>query len=102
MPQPPRPRYTVYWTDAEGDHEHEVTITWGDQCRGELEQPRQGITNTMGANLSTLWAWCALVRMGVYSAKFKQFQLDECTGIDDHTEDGTEAPELDPTAPATS
>lgn len=108
MPPFKRPRYTVYVNtpDEALPVAHDVTITWGDQLKAETLQERLGITNTMGAHLATLWAWCALTRTGAYKDKFQPFKLTDCAFIDQHddpdpAEDGDVEAGADPMDPPT-
>lgn len=84
-----RPKYRVYLNppaDAESAEpiEHEVEITHGDNLRGELEANKHGLPSVKDApmNHTTVWLWCALVRLGLYAHDYRQFKLQDLAGIE--------------------
>jgi hypothetical protein len=85
-----RPKFIVFLnadTETGTDEGTEVTVTWADQLRGELEAAKQGIKPGLGLHLTTVWCWCVMVREHGYGK-----------GIDKAGEDD---PAADPTPPAT-
>ena len=99
-----RPRYRVYLnpTDEHPEgRELEVEVTHGDQLRGELEAGKQGLPPIKDApmNHTTVWAWCALTRLGEYRAEFRQFKLVDLAGLEPVRDEDDEhvAPPVDPT-----
>lgn len=94
-----RPKFLVFL--SEDDEGTEVSITWGDQLRAEMEAAKQGIkaAQGQGLHLTTVWCWCAMVRAHGYEGHFQEFkrQVSDHGGI----ESGDEAETVDPTQPAT-
>lgn len=74
--------------------EHVVTITLADQLRGEFEAKKQGIPLDAPINLTTVFAWCAMTRLGLYTGQYQEFINGGC--LDYHNED-TETDAVDPT-----
>ena len=106
------PRYRVLVADPEHpddpEHgvEHEVTILHGDQLRGELEGPRNGLPAMDQAAMHgiTLWIWAALMRTHAIDQPFQEF-LPRMLGFEDAGDDtgalpGEVATPADPTRPA--
>lgn len=78
---------------------HDVDVLFADLMRGELEANKQGIDESLGLHMATVYAWCVLQRTGVLDRStpyvvFKETLLD---GI----EIG-EATDVDPTTAAPS
>jgi hypothetical protein len=95
-----RPKFIVFLnadTETGTDEGTEVTDTWADQLRGELEAAKQGIKPGLGLHLTTVWCWCVMVREHGYGKGFGEFR-QELAGIDKAGEDD---PAADPTPPAT-
>lgn len=105
-----RQRYRVYLNptaedpaDAAAGHvEHEVEITHGDHLRGELEAAKQGLPSVKDApmNHTTVWIWCAMVRLGLYAGPFLPFKLQDLAGIEPVRDEDTGDPavvDVDPT-----
>ena len=98
-----RPRYRVFYKQPTDDEtaeprEAEVTITYADQLRGELEAGKQSLPQITGAtaqNHTTVWVWCALTRLGLYAGDCRAFRLSDCLDVQ-----GLEAEAVDPTPPA--
>lgn len=95
-PPPPlkRPRFHVYLTpaeDPEGDPEYVgmVTVTNQDQLTAESQAKGLGIrAKDEPFHLTNLWIWCAMVRRGDTSDKFRPFtKVMEYRPVDDEDED---------------
>ena len=93
--------YDVYLADGA---EHRVEVTHGDQLRGELEGRKQGLPPLQDApmNATTVWVWCAMARLGLYSADYRQFSRVDLLGFDQARDEHGEpvAGDVDPTPPA--
>lgn len=101
-----RSKYLVYLNPTEENPDPpedgvEVEVTHGDRLRGELEAGKQGLpaVNVAPMNHSTVWLWCAMVRLGLYRADFRQFKLVDLAGLEPvKDENGEPAVEdVDPT-----
>jgi hypothetical protein len=90
-----RPKFLVFM--SEDDEGTEVTITWADQLRGELEAAKQGINAKLGLHITTVWCWCAMVREHGYAATFPEFRT-ALAGIEKSGDDDP----VDPTQLATT
>lgn len=80
--------------EAETITEHRLEISFADQLRGELEAPRHGITTEQPMHLATVWAWCAMTRLGLYTKPYQEFKTRDLVDLD-RLEDA----EVDPTQP---
>lgn len=91
----PQMNLSVTLTDGTS---HDVVVIFGDLMRGELEANKQGIDESLGLHMASIYAWCALQRTGVLDplpyAVFKETLLDNL--------DIGEVIELDPTKEAPS
>jgi hypothetical protein len=86
-----------------------VTITHGDQLRGELEGARQGLGDMKSAPMhyTTIWVWAAMVRTGQYAGKFGQFKADDLAELQpikepDDDQDGADVDPTEALSPASS
>lgn len=103
-----RPKYRVYLNPTEEHPDppvdgQEVEVTHGDQLRGELEAGKQGLPAIKDApmNHTTVWLWCAMVRLGLYRGDFRQFKLTDLAGLEAVRDENGE-PELEPVDPTTA
>lgn len=107
-----RPIYDVLIQthDAQGEPgdivEHRVTIIHGDRLRGEHEAKKAGLPpisqiDHFAQNFTTVYIWCALVRLGLYGENYKTFKnrdlLEVATAVDEHGKPLQES--VDPTRP---
>lgn len=75
---PKRPVYDVsVLVNGEGDPvDHRIEITPGDQLRAEYEAKKNmlGPMSDAPMNHTTVWWWCALTRLGLYSDDYQTFR----------------------------
>lgn len=85
-----------------------VTIIHGDRLRGEHEAHKAGLPpvnkiDHFAQNFTTVYIWCALVRLGLYSENYQTFKnrdlLEVAAAVDEHGKPLQES--VDPTRPDT-
>src|SRR5690348_13018629 len=75
--------------------EHRIEITPGDQFRAEFEGSKYGLQpKDHPVQVTALWAWCALVRLGLYAGGYQDFAQRDLYAFEHVKGEGTP---VDPT-----
>ena len=82
-----RPTYTVWCTDPtseDGSDEvsHVVEIEWADQLRGEFEAGKYNVDTDAPMNLTNVWIWCAMTRLGLTTSRYPEWKAREIVGLE--------------------